>query len=346
VNTAWEAEQQLPLLTQNCACFGKLGCLHDAPRAVGRLAPDQSDFDARFLEVGGLGLETVTTRPQGRLVLPSVMPVIDGSEASVGVHRATVAVLLEQTWRSGRDEASLRECLHLPPSVATLVAPFAPDDDLEALWRDRSNFLRKLLRLRPSAVTAPSYSTWGGESWLEHRYSMKRSLEFVRILQDHGLFAIPHLAWGRQRDAQDLADWLDQNRSNVVSVDAQCAGPIFYAWLAELAWLRDQLRDRPTLIVSGVRPGRRLRSLVAVWPESAFIYNGIRLAASHRELRLQSDGRAVTVRYGRPSTEDRPTLGLIPTDGDDPSPDLLYRRSLHEFERSVALYRGRQALAA
>ena len=185
VSTAWEAEQQLPLLQQPCACLGNLGCLHDAPHAVGRLAPDQRDFDARFLEVGGLDLDTVVMRPQGRLVLPSVMPVIDGSEASLGVHRAMVAVLLDQTRRSGRAEASLRECLHVPPSVATLLAPFAPDDDLEALWRDRSNFLRTLLRLRPSAVTAPSYSTWDGESWLEHRYSMKRSMEFVRILQDN-----------------------------------------------------------------------------------------------------------------------------------------------------------------
>ena len=167
-----------------------------------------------------------------------------------------------------------------------------------------------------------------------------------RGIRNNGLFAIPHLAWGRQRDAQDVADWLDRNRPDIVSVDAQCAGPIFYEWLAELAWLRDQLGDRPTLIVSGVRPGRRLRSLVAVWPESAFIHNGIRLAASHRELRLQSDGRAITVRYSRHSTEERPTLGLIPTDGDDPSPDLLYRRSLYEFERSVARYRGRQELAA
>lgn len=346
MSTAWEAEQQLRLFQQNCACFGKLGCLHDVPRLVGRLAPVQRDFDPRFLEVGGLDLDTVVWQPQGRLAMPSVMPVVDDTEASRRVHRATVAVLLDQTWRSARNGASLRESLGLPPNVQTIVAPFARDDDLEALWSDRASFVRALLRLRPSAVTAPSYSTWVGELWLEHRYSMKRSMEFVRILQDHGLFAIPHLAWGRRTDAEDLGDWLDRNRPTVVTVDAQCAGPIFDAWLAELAWLRGQLRARPTLVVSGVRPGRRLQGLVSVWPESAFIYNGIRLAASHRELRLRSDGRAITVRYAQPSTQDRLALGLISAETDDPSPSLLYRRSLDEFERSLALCRQRRELAA
>ena len=346
MSIAWEAEQQLPLFQQNCACFGRLGCLHDAPCAVGRLAPVQSDFDARFLEVGGFDLDTVVWQRQGRLAIPSVMPVVDDTEASHDVHRATVAVLLDQTWRSGRSGASLRESLHLPPNVQTIVAPFARDDDLEALWRDRASFVRALLRLRPSAVTAPSYSTWGGESWLEHRYSMKRSMEFIRIFQDHGLFAIPHLAWGRQADAQDLGDWLDRNRPTVVAVDAQCAGPIFDSWLAELAWLRSQLRTRPTLVVSGVRPGRRLQSLVSVWPESAFIFNGIRLASSYRELRLQSDGQAVTVRYGRSSTGDRATLGLVSGADDALSSGLLYQRSLREFDRAVAWYRRRQEMAA
>jgi hypothetical protein len=310
---------------------------------MGQLSPDQSDFDTRFLEVGGLDLDTVDVRPQGRLLLPPVMPVVDETGTSRGVHRPMVAVLLDQMWRSARDGITLSRSLGLPANVGTLVAPFARDEDLEALWQDRPKFLRALLGLRPSAVTGPSYSTWVGHSWLEQRYAMKRSLEVVRIFQDQGLFAIPHLAWGRRRDAEDLGDWLERNEPTVAAVDAQCVGPIFDAWLAELAWLRDQLHTRPALIVGGIRSGLRLQRIVSVWPESSFIYNGVRLAASHRQLRLRSDGRLTIVRYGRAPMGDL-SLGLMPQDSQEPSPDLLYRRSLHEFERSLARCRGRSGL--
>ena len=343
MSSAWAAEQQLPLQHPACGCLGSLGCLHDVSRAMGQLSPDQSDFDTRFLEVGGLDLDTVGVRPQGRLLLPPVMPVVDETGTSRGVHRPMVAVLLDQMWRSARDGITLSRSLGLPANVGTLVAPFARDEDLEALWQDRPKFLRALLGLRPSAVIGPSYSTWVGHSWLEQRYAMKRSLEVVRIFQDQGLFAIPHLAWGRRRDAEDLGDWLARNEPAVAAVDAQCVGPIFDAWLAELAWLRDQLHTRPALIVGGIRSGLRLQRIVSVWPESSFIYNGVRLAASHRQLRLRSDGRLTIVRYGRAPMGDL-SLGLMPQDSQEPSPDLLYRRSLHEFERSLARCRGRSRL--
>jgi hypothetical protein len=211
---------------------------------------------------------------------------------------------------------------------------FARDRDLEAIWRDRRSFVSLVKALQPSGVIAPSYSTWLGDLWPEHRYSMKRSFEFYRLLQDQGLVAIPHLAWGRQVDAADLVDWINLNEPDIVAVDAQCLGPLFDVWLPQLGWLCERLTNVPNLVVGGIRPGPRLERLVQVWPQVTFIYNGLRFAASHRELRVADDGRLQIVRHARPS-HDLPNLSLDVSNEDVPAA-VLYQRSLRVFEQSAA----------
>lgn len=332
----WSDEAQLTLDATGCACFGSLGCAHVVPRAAGRLSPVQADFDTRMLEVGGFDFSTVVARPQRPLVLPPVLPVVDGSAVCHGVFRPTVVVPLDAVPRALPPAGTLHAQLKLPADVDALVSLFDKDRVLEAIWRDRGVFVPLLAALRPSGVLVPSYSTWAGDPWTEHRYAIKRSFEFFRILQDHGILAIPHLAWGRRVDAEDLVSWLNGNRVDTVAVDAQCLGPLFDRWLGELAWLRERLDGAPSLLVCGIHPGMRLRQIVHVWPEVSFIYNGLRLAASYRELRIGADGRPRRVRHAPMPTLDRPNLGLqLPEE--DVSAALLYQRSLREFERVIAL---------
>ena len=332
----WSDESQLTLDATRCVCFGSLGCAHGIHSSPGRLSPQQPDFGTRLLEVGGFDLSTVVARPQRRLALPPVLPVVDGSPVSRGVYRPVVVAPLDAVRRSIPAAMALSTQLGLPAAVETLVSLFARDRELEVLWTRRGSFVSLLAALRPSAVLVPSYSTWSGDPWTEHRYAMKRSFEFLRILQDQGLVAIPHLAWGRRVDAEDLADWLNRNIPDIVAVDAQCLGPLFNPWLRELVWLRKQLDRPPVLLVGGVQPGLRLRGIAQVWPEASFVYNGLRLAASHQEMRFGSDGRAHRVRHAPPATPDRPHLPLGLAVDEQP-PAVLYRRSIREFERAVAM---------
>jgi hypothetical protein len=228
---------------------------------------------------------------------------------------------------------SLHMILGVGKDVQIFVSLFLADRDLERLWVDRHPVVERLATLRPSAVIAPSYSVWARDPWTEQRYAIKRSLEFYRILQDRGLIAIPHVAWGRRIDAAAVVEWLNQNHPAVVAVDAQCLGPLLEQWARQLAWLREGLVDVPTLLVGGLRPGRRLNRVVAAWKESSYIFNGLRMSASHRELRLAADGRSLQVRHV-PHKADQETLlsGLL---NNDKEPSLLYERSLRAFEQSV-----------
>lgn len=333
----WAGEDQLPLLASTCRCYGRLGCGHDVPAAPGRLSPVQPDFDTRILEVGGFDLDTVVAGPQRALELPGVIPAIDGTDACRGVFRPIVAVMLKD-WPSARSMHSRSDTPHewlgIPRDVHVLLTMFGPDRDLERLWDDRSRFIRALDRFPPTTVVVPSFSTWDGDLWVEHRYQMKRSWEFIRLLQDHGHYAIPHLSWGGRIDAEDVADWLNDNDVDVVAFDGQCLGDTVPRWLSELAWLRERLIRPPILMVAGIRSAHDLGDLFEIWPDTRVVYNGLRMAGSHRELRSGPGGAFRRVRHALASDNDRPSL-WVPDSGGDPSPGSLYQRSLRALERAL-----------
>lgn len=328
----WADEGQLPLEARVCPCFGRFGCAHVGEVGPARLSADAPDFDSRLLEIGGFDLSTVRARPQRSLVLPHVMPVIDGSAESFGVYRPVVIVPVDAV-RTEFGSRTFRSQLSIPSGVQLIVSMYADDRTLESIWNDRPSVVSRLVALRPAAVLAPSYSAWSGDPWTEQRYALKRSLEFYRILQDNALPAIPHLVWGRSIDAADLVEWLTNNRPDTIATDAQCVGPLFEAWVRQLAWIYERLARPPLLVVSGIQPGYRLHRTIAAWPESRFVYNGLRLAASHRELRLRTDGRLRRVRHAaHASIQLSLPLGLRDP---DPAGSVLYQRSLRVFERAV-----------
>jgi len=303
------------------------------------LSPEQVDFDIRLLEVGGLGLSTVRARLQNRLDLPSVMPVLDGTRVTRGVVRPTIAVLSDD-WPRRPLSKPIHEHFGVRADTTVILTAFADDRHLEGLWSQRRRFIEHLDTVRPTAVIAPSFSTWRGDPWVEHAYQIKRSFEFYRLLQDAGQVAIPHIAWGLRVDADGVAAWLNENRITEIAVDAQCIGSLATQWIDELAWLRDAIDAAPHLIVGGLGPSPALHSLLRVWPETTFLYNGVAVAAAHRELRFDDAGRRCRVRHPR-SQAAWPVLWPISTA--DPPPADLYRRSLEAFEIEVAAARERVA---
>ena len=297
MTSPWLAEHQLRAWSVRCRCAGSLGCLHGVGTAPGRLSPSRQDFDLRVLEIGGLDLETVRLRADAPMPVPRVIPVVDGGRASWGVSRPAVAVMLDaaRPVRTRRKE-SLRETLGVGPEVSIVLTLFASDGDLERLWHERLAFVERLRLLRPSAVISPSFSVWHGDDWVEQRYAMKRSLEFARIVQEVGLRAIPHVSWGRETDALDLARWINSNRPGMIAIDTQCLAGLFDDWLRQLDFIRERIAVPPRLLIGGTRPGQRLQRIATTWPECSFLYNGLQPAASGHVMNIGPDGRT---RYRR-----------------------------------------------
>ncbi len=217
-----------------------------------------------------------------------------------------------------------------------MLTLFASDGDLERLWYERLAFVDRLRLLRPSAVISPSFSVWHGDDWVEQRYAMKRSLEFVRIVQEAGVRAIPHVSWGREADALDLAQWINANRPGLIAIDTQCLAGLFDDWLCQLDFIRERIEVPPRLLIGGTRPGQRLQRIATTWPGCSFLYNGLQPAASGRVMTIGLDGRTRYQRDQVPADRDHPSI-WGPTGVGEPVAHL-YERSIRMFEQTAAGY--------
>jgi hypothetical protein len=165
---------------------------------------------------------------------------------------------------------------------------------------------------------------------------MKRSLEFARIVQEVGLRAIPHVSWGRETDAPDLARWINSNRPGMIAIDTQCLAGLFDDWLSQLDFIRERIAVPPRLLIGGTRPGQRLQRIATTWPECSFLYNGLQPAASGHVMKIGLDGRT---RYRRVHlADDRRHRSIWGPTGVGEPVARLYERSLRTFEQAAAGY--------
>jgi Domain of unknown function (DUF4417) len=273
------------------------------------LSGASDDIGSALAEVRALELDTTVLRPQARIALPPVLLQVDGSKACRGVHRPTVAIafgqLIAKIGLRARKRRRLTDILHLPQGTRVGVLLFANDPLLEGLWRNRREWATRLAQLEPAFVVAPDFSLWAGDHALGTRYNLVRSVRFIELLQDRGLATIPHFYWSTPRDIGDIAAWIDANRPEAVAIDMQCMPTPTEAFLAELAWLREQLPKPPTLLVAGIDAGPRLKKLVAIWPELSMTRNFVPEVAKHVELRERGDGTWV-----RERSDDAPSILL------------------------------------
>jgi len=151
----------------------------------------------------------------------------------------------------------------------------------------------------------PDFSLWAGDHALATRYNLVRSVRFIELLQDQGLATIPHFYWATPRDLADIASWIDANQPEAIAIDMQCMPTPSETFQAELAWLREQLRNAPTLLVSGIDAGPRLKKLAAIWPHMSMTRNYVPEIAKHVDLRERSDRTWV-----RERSDDAPSMLL------------------------------------
>jgi hypothetical protein len=292
-----------------CYCGYRQTAAECAPKPPpDTLTGTSADIGSALAEVRGLDLGR--TRLCGRKVnLPQVLLQVDGSVACRGVHRPVVAVtfgvLKDKIGITSRRAKPLTRILHLPAGTAAGILLFAKDDDLEDLWARRRAWAGRIAELHPAFVVAPDFSLWAGDHALATRYNLVRSVRFIELLQDRGLPVVPHFYWATPRDIRDIVTWIDENEPQTVAIDVQCMQRPTWAFLAELEWLRGQLRQPPDLLVAGLDIGRGLHAIAAVWPNIAMTRNFVPEVAKHVDVRDTPDDWTVRV-----SSDDSPAVLL------------------------------------
>jgi hypothetical protein len=274
-------------------------------------------------ETRGLDLSVSIAHRQAPIDLPAFIPQIDGLAISRSILRPTVAIRLTDWLKRTRTVqgtgASMHDVLNIDPATQVLLLLYANDFVLEQkLWPARHEFADSLSVWRPDAVVVPDFSVWHRDSWLERQLSMVQSLRMFELLQDRGIVAIPHVAWGDEGQMAEWTRWLNGNRVEVLAMDLQCLQPALRGpFLSDLLAFRDALTCRPRLLVSGVTDEGWLRALLGVWPEASLTANVLIVGYKRRETIRRRSGKT--------------TRTVIP--GGDPS--VLAMREVKRIEAIV-----------
>jgi hypothetical protein len=291
-------------ISQGCqAQHTTAACRDNGPARL--VDPGRSDFPALLAELGSLSIGL--TKPMTRRTpeLPGFIGHVDGTAVTKHVTDEWVAVnlgvwLRQAGLRRPRSEATMRQRLGLQPSTKIVLLAFGHDRVLDhAIWPLRREFARRLHAWKPDLVVAPDFSVWRGDPWLTQRINIVRSVRMVELIEEAGFPCVPHVYWSTEGDAQEWATWLTEHRVPTIAIDLQCVGSGLHGFVRELRTFRSLLPHPPRLLVSGVRPGPRMRQVQAAWPDATFTADLIRPAAKRRELVCPPVGRcSMTLRPG------------------------------------------------
>jgi hypothetical protein len=180
------------------------------PEQGGRdvLHPARPDLADRLWESGTFDIRVWTNQPQKPLPpLPAYIPRVQPHPAFQCSQIRTLAVPIDQITKAGRvlsaDET--RERLGALPETALVVTCFHLDSFLESLWDRRRALTASIASAGYDLVTVPNFSVWEGDTRLEHRYNIARSLRVFELFVDAGIPTAPSVSWFLTRD---LDDWI------------------------------------------------------------------------------------------------------------------------------------------
>jgi hypothetical protein len=116
--------------------------------------------------------------------------------------------------------AEMRAALGVLPDTVLIVTSFHLDNFLELLWGKRRELVKAIARAGYDLVTVPDFSVWDGDTRLEHRYNIARSLRMFELLVEAGTPTLLNVSWYLQRDIDDWASFLrDWSGSRAFSID-------------------------------------------------------------------------------------------------------------------------------
>ena len=194
------------------------GCENEftPPGSGGRdiMHPLRPDLTERLWECKGLDIRIRLRTIQGPLpALPSYIPRVQPQAGFESPDCWAIAVPLDRVRPSGNvvSAAWMKAALRMPVETVMLVTCFERDEVLETLWRNRRRFVKAMARAGYDLVTVPNFSLWDGDTPLEHRYNIARSLRMFEMLVEAGVAAVPHVSWYLPR--RDIDEWISVLRA-------------------------------------------------------------------------------------------------------------------------------------
>ena len=178
------------------------------------LHPARPDLADRLWESGSFDIRVWTKQPQRPLPpLPAYVPRVQPHAAFQCSQIKTLAVPINEITKAGQVSSAdeIRERLGAPPETALVMTCFHLDSFLEGLWHRRRALTASIASAGYDLVTVPNFSVWEGDTRLEHRYNIARSLRVFELFVDAGIPTAPSVSWFLKRDLDDwisfLRDW-------------------------------------------------------------------------------------------------------------------------------------------
>ena len=274
------------------------GCWPGGPPDPRLLHPTNGDWLKRFVEVNDFGFKDVLALDQNRPALPQYIPRIRIDNHRDDYHDvAAVALSLREAeclaGKVRERKVTAKEILRLRPDCLLIILGFATDAFLEDVWRRerRQQVLDAIRVCQPDLAVAWGFSVWHrhAQGWAypraEQLYNLKRSLITFTDLQRCEVPAIPHIYWGNDEDLVRWGEWLTANPSvSTVAIDIQTADTRndWKVALRGLAYLRSQVPRALHILVNGPCALRRIRELIAVWPDCSITNFGAYFSLTFR----------------------------------------------------------------
>ena len=229
------------------------------------LHPFHPELTRRLRDCGGLDIQIRTRAAQQPI--PPLPPYIPRVQIRTGFEVRqcpAVAVPLDRVGiRHARPAGEIRRALKLGRETIVVVSSFQDDSVLERAWRHRRSLVQSLAIGSYDLVTVPSFSLWEGDSPLEHRYNIARSLRMFEMLVEAGVPTIPQVSWySPQRDVDEWITELGRWRGlRAFSLDLQTLkNDDEWAWgLVRLRRLIRGIGQDWEVLINGVAQKERIR---------------------------------------------------------------------------------------
>jgi len=226
------------------------------------LRPDLTErlWECRSLDIRVWVRETQLPLPPLPVYIPRVQP-RQGFESP---KCQALAVPIERITGSRRvlTAGEMKGILGAPPDTMLIVTSFHLDNILELLWGKRRELVKAVSGAGYDLVTVPDFSLWDGDTRLEHRYNIARSLRMFELLVEAGVPTLLNVSWYLpQRDIDDWASFLrGWPGSRAFSIDlATLNRKRDWAWgIRGLRRLFEQIGEDWEVLVNGVALKERI----------------------------------------------------------------------------------------
>lgn len=169
-----------------------------------------------------------------------------------------------------------KKALNVDERCKALLEFYVKDRTLEGFWNIRHDvgFFEDLKKL-DVIVIAPNFSLYEDAPRIEHLYNIKRSLIMYNKLVEHGIKAIPDIAWYNRNDIDFWIEQINKSKCSIIAYSFQVvdvrlkASNLWRNYLAALRYMAAKVKENvKCILVVGVNSETRMQEIRKAVPYS------------------------------------------------------------------------------